>query len=125
MTEMRDETGSDSVGGGATLLEVLNTLRERGYDGQLIPQDDGSLRCPACDTATPASELDVVGFQRLEGASDPADMNIVVWAVCSGCSANGVAIIGFGPNASDADQAVLEGIDLEHVAARDDGNAEA
>ena len=125
MTEPQEETGSDAVGAGATLLEVLNTLRERGYDEQLIPQDDGSFRCPACDTTTPASALDVVGFQRLEGASDPDDMNIVVWASCPGCGANGVATIGFGPNAGDADQAVLEEINFENVATKDDGNADA
>lgn len=124
MEEQSDEiSGSDAVGGASTLLEVLNTLRDRGYDEQLIADDGATMRCTHCNTKTPVAELDVDGFHRLEGASDPADMNLVVWATCPSCAAKGAATLGYGPHATTEDQAVLEGIELDSVDSADDGNA--
>jgi len=112
-----DERGDHTTEaqGATTLIEVLDQLRDDGFTGQLIAQDDGTVKCTSCGESTPATDLIVDGFHRLEGASDPSDENIVVWARCGSCDDGGVATIGFGPNASDADQAVLDGIDLDHV----------
>jgi len=38
-----------------------------------------------------------------------------VWAPCPSCGAGGALTIGYGTNSTDADQAVLEGIDLDDV----------
>lgn len=98
-----------------TLVEVLNDLAEDGYDGQLIAVDDGALRCTSCDEAVPADDLAAAGYRRLEGASDPADMNLVVWGSCPRCGARDVAILGYGPNASAADADVITRLDLDDV----------
>lgn len=123
MSESSPEAGTDAVRGASTLLEVLEILRERGYDGQLIPEEDGTIRCAGCDGRTAARDFGADGFHRLEGASDPADMNLVVWGACPACGEKGVVTVGYGPTASPADQAVLEGLDLHHVESADDGNA--
>ncbi|MEO6652257.1 MAG: hypothetical protein ABIP17_06335 [Ilumatobacteraceae bacterium] len=101
--------------GASTLIEVLDRLRDDGFAEQFIGQPDGTVRCTNCETRTSADELDVDGFHRLEGASDPSDENIVVWARCPSCGAGGALTIGYGTNSSDADQAVLELLDFDDV----------
>ncbi len=101
--------------GASTLIEVLDRLRNDGFAEQFIGQEDGTVRCMNCETRTPADQLAVDGFHRLEGASDPSDENIVVWAPCPSCGAGGALTIGYGTNSTDSDQAVLERIDLDDV----------
>jgi hypothetical protein len=103
---------ADESTGASTLLEVLGQVAQEGFSAQLVVTDDGRFRCTRCGTVQPISEFDVAGFRRLEGASDPSDMLIVVWGACPGCGGGGVATIGYGPNASDADVAALEQLDL-------------
>ena len=99
--------------GSTTLLEVLNELRSDGYKQQLIAQEDATVRCTACNTNSPATDLAVDGYRRLEGASDAADMNIVAWAQCPSCKAAAIVTLGYGPNASRADEAVILDLDLD------------
>ncbi len=108
--------------GAATLLDVLSAAGDAGFRKQIVVTDDGDLRCTECDTTVPASEFQVAGFQRLEGASDPADMLIVVWGTCHGCDKGGVATIGYGPNAGAGDDRALEALDLDG-ASNDAGTA--
>lgn len=103
----------ESAGAGATLLEVLEEVAQAGFGSQLVVIDDGDIRCAKCGTTEAIENFDVAGFRRLEGASDPADMLIVIWGTCSGCDGGGVATIGYGPNAGDADIAALERLDLD------------
>lgn len=102
----------DAVAGATTLIEALRILDDHDFGLQLIAREDGTLECAGCGTRTPASEFHVAGFHRLEGASDPDDMNLIVWGRCPGCDHGGTATIGYGPNAGEADEAVLAGLDL-------------
>ncbi|NNE12144.1 MAG: hypothetical protein HKN41_07865 [Ilumatobacter sp.] len=103
---------ADAVAGATTLIEALRILEEHDYGCQMIAREDGSFECAGCGTRTPANEFHVAGFHRLEGASDPDDMNLIVWGTCPCCEHGGVATIGYGPNAGEADEAVLQQLDL-------------
>ncbi len=112
---MTDPNVPDEASGATTLLEVLGEAADAGYREQFVVNDDGDLRCTQCDTTVAVADFDVEGYHRLEGASDPADMLIVVWGTCTGCGRGGVATIGYGPNAGPADDAALEALDLDDV----------
>ena len=120
---MTDPSEPDQASGASTLLSVLGEVAESGYRDQIIVTDDGDLRCTKCDTTVAPADFHVDGFQRLEGASDPADMLIVVWGTCSSCGRGGVATIGYGPNAGPGDDKVLDALDLH--AAPDDATGSA
>lgn len=112
MTRDRENRPPTMAQGSETLLDVLNEAADRGYGAQFIAQEDGLVTCVRCASASRPSSFDIVHFRRLEGASDPADMLIVVWSACPTCGAGGTLTLGFGPNASSADASVLALLDL-------------
>jgi len=97
----------------STLMETLALAARDGFGEQLVVTEHG-LRCTHCDTTTPFATVDVSGCRRLEGASDPADMLLVVWGTCAGCGRGGAATIGYGPNANEHDATALNALDLDH-----------
>ena len=103
---------TDAARGAVTLMDVLDAASNDGYDTQFVATEDGSVRCTACDETVPAGDLDVSRTDRLEGASDAADMMLVARAACPRCGCGGTIVLGYGPNASDADVAVLSALDL-------------
>lgn len=109
---MSDDDPAADPSGASTLRETLASLDRRGFGVQFVVDPSG-LRCGHCGATTSFAEWDVAGSQRLEGASDPADMLIVVWGTCSVCDRGGAATIGYGPNAGDHDVAALNGIRLD------------
>src|SRR4051794_31320224 len=60
------------------LATVLGELDRAGWTGQMMPLEGGSIRCLTCREEFPADQVDADEVRRLEGASDPADMVIVV-----------------------------------------------
>lgn len=109
-------TEEDPTTGSTTLLEILEDLRSVGYATQSIAEEGGMVRCASCSATHAASELEPHGYRRTEGASDAADMNLVIWGACESCGAGAVLILGYGPNASAADESVLEHLELDHTA---------
>lgn len=99
--------------GSTTLLEILDDLRNAGYTSQFSAEEGGYLVCSACGARHRAADFEVTGFRRTEGASDAADMNIVVWGTCEPCGTGGVVILGYGPNATAADASVLDDLTLD------------
>lgn len=99
------DTGA--VGGARTLLDVLDAAQDAGFDEQFIAREDGTVRCDAHTEPVAADRLVVHDHERLEGASDAADELVVVLAECPDCGARGTLTLGYGPNASPADAAVL------------------
>jgi hypothetical protein len=89
-----------------TLVSVLGELEEHGFTSQLIPNPDASIECGACNQSAPAVEFAVEAVRRLEGASDPDDMMIVIGARCPRCAEAGTLVLGYGPNASEDDVAI-------------------
>ena len=105
---MTDDTPAPHAATGATtLIEVLDAAATDGYGAPFVAVGGGSVRCTSCDEVVPAADLDVVRTDRLEGASDAADMMLVVRADCPGCDSGGTLVVGYGPNATEADEAVL------------------
>ncbi len=99
--------------GATTLLEILEELRGLGFDQQFVAQPAGSVKCASCSFVFDAAELVVSGYRRIEGASDAADLNLVVWGTCPGCATGGVLTLGYGPNASIEDEAAIENLELD------------
>ena len=108
---MADDAQTPMAGtptGASTLLEAIDSLKAKGFDGDLFVTEEGMVRCGACHQDTPAAELDVQHLLRLEGASDPADEAAVLAIVCQRCGAKGSAVLRYGPEAGPGDAEVLQ-----------------
>ena len=90
-----------------TLEAVLASFAEEGYTVELWARPGGSIMCGACSTTSPATEFEIGAQRRMEGASDPADMQLVVGATCPSCGAAGVLSLHYGPTASEEDADIL------------------
>ena len=88
------------------LGEVLGHLEAEGDGGQFRAVDSGEVQCLTCRTVFDASDL-ASEVTRLEGASDPADMVMVVPAKCPSCHTDGTLVLGYGPDASAEDSEVV------------------
>ncbi len=109
-------TGSDDVARGAeTVVDALETARREGYETQFVARVGGDVRCHSCHRIVNAAVLGVDRVRRLEGPSDAADELIVVWVTCPRCGSRGVITLGYGPNASAEDVAVLRHLSLDHA----------
>ena len=75
--------------------------------GQFQPVEGGDIRCLTCRQVFPAVTQRTDDATRLEGASDPDDMVMVVPLVCPHCMAEGTLTLGYGPVADGADSDVL------------------
>ena len=104
---------SNAAEGASTLIELLNAARDNGFTEQFIAQEDGTVRCAGCDRHVDAERLVVHAESRLEGASDAADEMLVLSVECAECDARGTLTLGYGPNASAADVAVMERLDQD------------
>lgn len=105
-----NEAPQTFAAGAETLIEVLEAARSDGYKAHFLAQTSGEVVCEACDEAVPADSLGVDWTSRLEGASDPADEMLVLLVRCPSCDARGTLTLGYGPNASPADEAVTAGL---------------
>lgn len=86
---------------------MTNALADEGWAAQATPVDGAMVRCEACGESTSAAEMEVHSLRRIEGASDPDDMAVVVAVVCPKCSSKDTLVLSYGPNASGADADVL------------------
>jgi hypothetical protein len=109
--EPSDRRGS-TPRGSDSLLEVLNEAADEGFAAQFVALPDGLVECVECGASSPSSAFELVGYRRLEGVSDPADMLLVAWVRCPRCGAHGTLTLGYGPNASESDASILHGLDL-------------
>ena len=91
----------------STLAELLASFEVEGYRTQMVARPEGHVLCTSCHRESEAAEIQVDGFERAEGASDPDDMLAVVALVCPICGAHGTLVLGYGPEASEVDAEVL------------------
>ena len=98
---------SEPLGGNRTLGEIIATFEAEGYKGQMGARPAGYVLCMACHQESDAADMQVDALERIEGASDPADMLAVVALVCPVCSTQGTLVVGYGPEASADDAEVL------------------
>lgn len=101
-----------------TLLDVLAEFADAGWTDSFSVEPPDRVRCGPCRIAVDPTQLEVHALRRLEGASDPADMLAVAAVTCVGCDAHGVLVLGYGPEASQEDAAVLFALE-DRRAARD------
>lgn len=101
--------------GANSLIDVLRAASERGYATPLRLDGRGRLLCGACENSSAAASVEVDRYQRLEGASDAADLMLVALVECPHCGARGSMTLGYGPNSSDADASFLAELDLREA----------
>ncbi len=65
------------------------------------------IECLTCHRDFPADGVDADHLSRLEGASDPDDMVVVVPVVCPHCRAAGALVLPYGADAPADDGDVL------------------
>lgn len=90
-----------------TMDTVLACFAEEGFTVALWGRPGGRIRCGACSTTSPAGDFAIGRQRRLEGASDPADEQLVVGATCPACGAKGVLSLHYGPTAAEDDADIL------------------
>lgn len=98
---------------GLTLMDALEAADEAGFTAQFLAVEDGEVRCEAGGHHVNPAALSVESLWRIEGASDAADLTIVVAVVCARCDARGTLTLGYGPNSSRADETVLRYLDVD------------
>ena len=101
--------------GADTLIGVLQEASSAGFDANFVVEPGATISCPVCETQSSASQLDIANYRRLEGASDAADLMLVVLTTCPSCGARGAITVGYGPNAGENDAELLAALDLREV----------
>lgn len=96
-----------AAGDQTTVVAVLASFEEAGFGPTLFATDDGRVRCTACRADSDPTDLKVEAIRRLEGASDPDDMQAVVAATCPSCDKQGTMVLHYGPGSSAGDADVL------------------
>lgn len=81
---------------GLTLTDAIASLEARGFNGSFRAESQEQVKCLTCGRARHADELPMIAFERVEGASDPADESIVVGVKCPDCGARGTLVLAFG-----------------------------
>ncbi len=109
------QPNADIPTGANQLADVIELAAEDGFSVEFVVADepssgDDALRCPRCETDSPADSFVRTWTERLEGASDPADMLHVSALTCPNCSARGLFIAPFGPSATERQAAVLRAL---------------
>ncbi|MGH9186281.1 MAG: hypothetical protein ACRD0U_10780 [Acidimicrobiales bacterium] len=96
---------------GDTLVEVLADFAAEGYTANFTITDRGTIRCPNGGHEHQPEEMELHGWRRLEGASDPADMMAVLALVCPRCGTKGSAVAHFGPDSTPGEVAVIRAVE--------------
>lgn len=87
-----------------TAVGVLAALRDEGVIAEFNPgREPATVHCGGCDSTSPGERFEVVAERRLEGASDPDEMVLIVAARCPVCHISGALVLGYGPEASATD----------------------
>lgn len=102
-----DAVGDDPFDADTTLAGLVGELSSQGYTHQFLAVTDTELVCTGCDSQFEADRIVAVGLHRVERETDPDESSVVVWAACPTCHEGGVAVLGDGPDASDADRSML------------------
>lgn len=97
----------------SSLVDVLERFADRGWATNHTARPGAVMKCGNCARETPAEGLDVDALHRIEGASDPDDMQLVLGITCPRCSSRGAVAVAYGPAATDVDAEFVLGLDLD------------
>jgi hypothetical protein len=115
---MSNETGSDRTATSAadtSALDVLHLFQAEGWAANHLVMPGADIRCGRCGAVVPAATLTAEVRHRVEGASDPADMQEVVGLRCAAYGAAGAVVVSYGPQSSEDDQDFLLAIDTANA----------
>ncbi len=98
MTSERSDQPGDP-GEATTVVEILAGYAAAGYDTEMRITADGTIRCQACGREHRPADVHLDSVRRVEGASDPDDMQAVVALRCV-CGALGALALAYGPHAA-------------------------
>jgi len=119
-------TPSDFAGDATTLGESTDAMEREGFVGQFAAEEDGLVRCFTCREASPARDVEVELIRRVEGASDPDDMEAVAAIHCPRCGTAGTLVLSYGPESTmEDDQVLRELTDRRPAGTRGFGAAES
>lgn len=114
MSDFDQNTAADQADGptdqpsdNTTLVAVIDGYRNAGFPTEFWVEEGATVRCDSCQSILDSKRLPVQSQRRLEGASDPADMVVVIATSCPVCGADGTMVMGYGPMASPEDADVL------------------
>ncbi|HZU72924.1 MAG TPA: hypothetical protein VE990_09160 [Acidimicrobiales bacterium] len=113
--EGRQGTGGSGgyASGGRPLAEVVESVEQAGYPGQVVVEAGDRLVCRQCGQSAPSATYEVGRAEREEGPSDPADMALVVGVRCPGCGAGSTLVLKYGPLASPEEAEVARSIAIQ------------
>ena len=92
---------------GQTLTDAIGRLEQLGFTNDFRAAPDTQVTCLRCGRESHADDLPMLAFERIEGASDPADENLVAGIECPHCHARGTVILPYGARASRVSADVL------------------
>lgn len=117
-----DPTTSDP--GSAPQDDALHAVIEQmagGHEqGQFQTVEGAIIVCLTCRNRFGAESQNADDIARLEGASDPADMAMLVPVRCPHCSTAGTLVLRYGPEASAEEAELILALDRSP---RDSGRA--
>jgi hypothetical protein len=104
-------TGSGAPSDNTTLTAVLDQFAADGYAANMVATESGQVRCPTCRTESDPRDVSLHALRRLEGASEPDEMQAALAMSCPSCGERGAAVVLFGPQASPGEAAVLNALE--------------
>jgi len=97
-------------------VTVLERFAGDGWDVNHRVTDDGNVECGECSTTSKTESWTAGAEHRVEGASDPDDLQMVVGLECPQCSARGAVVVSYGPTGSEKDAEFVKAVDLSGAA---------
>lgn len=89
--------------GDDSAVTVLDEFRRAGWGVNHLVGEHGNVECGECGAVSPADAIDIAAQHRVEGASDPDDMQVVLGFSCPECGAAGAVVAAYGPTGSEND----------------------
>lgn len=89
--------------GDESVVDVLEAFERAGWTSNHVARPGGIIVCGQCGTEVSADAVSVDVMHRVEGASDPDDMQIVVGVACPSSGTRGSLVLSYGPKAADVD----------------------
>ncbi len=93
--------------GDMSLVPVLGVFADSGWNSNHLTRPGGAMKCGTCGEESGSARLDAITIHRIEGSSDPDDMQMVLGIECPLCGARGALVVSYGPNASEQDAEFL------------------
>lgn len=115
-----DATDPGSAPNDDSLHAVIEQMTGGHEQGQFQTVEGATIVCLTCRNRFGAESQHADDVARLEGASDPADMAMLVPVRCPHCSTAGTLVLRYGPEASAEEAELLLALDRSP---RDSGRA--